>query len=94
MVMALPNVHENDLSLKGLILTNAILEGKAAVHAFSEAHDPDRDSLAYRDFAHRMERITPRLARAFHNVCADPPPFLLDQRNYAVRALMNPFEGA
>lgn len=93
-VMAFPNVHENDLTLKGLILTNAILEAKASIRAFSEAHDPDRDSSVHRDFAHRMERITPRLARAFHNVCSEPPPFLLDQRNYAVRALKDSFEEA
>lgn len=91
-VMALPNVHENDLTLKGLILTNATLEAKASIRTFSEAHEPDRDSPAYRSFASRMDGITPRLSGAFHSVCSEPPPFLLDQRDYAVRALKDSFE--
>jgi len=91
-VMALPNVHEDDLTLKGLILTDVVLEAKSSVHAFAEAHEPDRASPAHRDFAERMEGITPQLSRAFHDVCSDPAPFLLDQHSYAIRALRDPFQ--
>ena len=91
-VMALPNVHKADRTLKGLILTHVVLEAKAAVCAFADAAAPGTASTAYLDFAGRIAQVTPQLSLAFHEVCAEPPPFLLEQHGHAIRSLKDPFE--
>ena len=90
-IMALPNANEADRTLKGLILTHVVLEAKAAIHAFADAGVPVMSSPAYLNFAERMARVTPQLSLAFHEVCTEPPPFLLEQHGYTIRALRDPF---
>jgi hypothetical protein len=90
-IMALPSANEADLILKGLILTGAVLEAKAAICAFADGGAPDTSSAAYTSFADRIGRVTPQLSLAFHEVCTEPPPFLLEQHGYTIRALKDPF---
>lgn len=92
-VMALPNAHEDDRTLKGLILTHVALEAKAAIQAFADAGEPTKSSPEYLDYAPRIAGVTPNLSLAFHEVCTGAPPFLLDQRGYTIRALGSPFRG-
>lgn len=91
-IMALPNATEEDISLKGLILTDGLLEAKTAISAFVEASEPSTTTLAYADFQDRMTRFDADLRLAFWRTCKAGSPLRVDPRHFAIQAFDNPFE--
>ena len=74
-VMAAPDLRQEDLSLKATVLMISVSRVYQAVRRFSLHSECDREQPYYQDYLRRMRGVVPSARDAYKSLVADPLPF-------------------
>ena len=82
-VMAVPDVRQEDLAMKAMILTISIARCCAAMDDYARAMDAGRESATYREFEYKVDDIREEASRAQKDTAKTPLPFNISDSNLA-----------
>ena len=74
-VMAAPDLRQEDLSLKATVLMISVSRVYQAVRRFSLNSECNREQPYYKDYLHRMKGIVPGAINAYKSLTTGPLPF-------------------